>query len=179
MFLSGLILLLGGGCTDDDAGAAVNELSTYLLEHGDVITVLPNLEAKSDYSTGEDYGVVSEADLAGPTERAEVGVVRQWSQDSHQADDGEAWTVVSSVFQFTSQTDAESAAEAVFDLMEVDPIEVGDALTALTEPEDGLSDGVIVVTRGSLMATAQAGYVGRADRPVIERLAEAAAQRLA
>ena len=37
---------------------------------------------------------------------------------------------------------------------------------ALTEPEDGLSDGVIVVTRGSLMATVQAGSVGRADPQV-------------
>lgn len=177
MFLSGLVLLLGGGCTDDD-GPAVSELSTHLLEDGDVITVLPNLEAKSGYSTGEDYGVVSEPDLAGPTEDAEVGVVRQWSQDSHQADDGEAWTVVSSVFEFTSEADAESAAESVFDLVEIDPIEVGDALMALTEPEDGLSDGVIVVTRGSLMATVQASYVGRADPQVTERLAEAAVQRL-
>jgi len=174
--LGGLTLLLLGGCTDDN-GVAVGELSAFLLQDDDVASVLPDLEPKSDYS-GEDYGVVREADLVGPTESAATGVVRQWSQESSQATDGEAWTVVSSVFEFSSAADAESAGKAVMDLVGADPTEVGDALVALAEPQGELSSGVVVLTRDSLMTTVEIGYVGSGDQQEVSELAEKAAVRL-
>jgi hypothetical protein len=178
MLLGALTLLPVSGCADDDAATAGSELSAFLLRDGDVVTALPGLEAKSDYSTAKNYCVVGEVDLAGPTERADAGVVRQWSQDSSQAKAGEAWSVVSSVFDFPSVAEAESAAEAVLNLVGTDPVDVGEALVALTEPQDGRSSGVIVVTHDSLMATVEIGYVGRGDQQLAERLAEKAAQRL-
>lgn len=179
VFLGGLTLLLVPGCSDDDAGAGVSDrLSAFLLQDEDVATVLPDLEAKSDYSTEEDYGVVREADLVGPTESAVAGVVRQWSQDSSQATDGEAWTLVSSVLEFPSAAEAESAAEAVLELVGTDPVEVGVAFVALTEPQEGLSSAVVLVTRDALMVTVEIGYVGTGDQQEAGILAEKVAARL-
>lgn len=176
--LGGLTLLFLGGCSEGDDGVALNELSAFLLQDDDVASVLPDLESKSDYSTSEDYGVVREADLVGPTESAATGVVRQWSQDSRQASDGEAWTVVSSVFEFPSAADAEAAATAVMALVGTEPVEVGDALVALTGPEEELSSGVVVLSRDSLIATVEIGYVGEGDQQEVAALAEKAAVRL-
>lgn len=176
--LSGFAVLLSGGCRDDEATAAVSELTPFLLEDADVVTVLPDLEAKSDYSTGEDYGVAIDAELVGPTETAESAVVRQWSQGTSHADDGEAWTVISSVFSFASPAEAESAAAAVLDRVEADPVEVGNAFVVLTDPQDGRSSGVAVTTRDSRLATVQVEYVGAGDEHEVRRLAQAAARRL-
>ena len=175
--LGGLTLLLLTGCSGD-GGPAVSELSSFLLQDDDVASVLPDLEPKSDYSTAEDYGVVRESELVGPTESAAAAVVRQWSQDSTQTTDREAWTVVSSVFEFRSAAQAESDAEAVMNLVGTESVEVGDALVALTEPQEKLSSGVVVLTRDSLVASVEIGYVGTGDQQEVAALAERAAARL-
>jgi hypothetical protein len=161
-----------------NAGPAILELSSFLLQDVDVVTVLPDLEPRTGYSTGADFGVLSDVELTGPTESAVAGVVRQWSQDSSRGGDGDLWTVISMVVAFPSPAEAETASQALVDSVGGDPTQVGDALVALTEPEDGMSDGIVVVTRGSRMALVQIAFAGRGDQQLLAGLATAASQRL-
>lgn len=163
---------------DADGGAATGELSSFLLQDVDVAPVLSHLEPKTGYSPGADHGVISAAELTGPVESAEAGVVRQWSRDGDLVGDGDAWSVVSSIMVFPSAADAATAAQALVESIGSDPDQVDDAVVVMTEPQDGLSDGIAILTRGPVMATVQVSFVGRGDLQPVARLAAAASQRL-
>lgn len=174
-----LAVLVGApGCTSDSS--STETLVALLLKDQDVTGVHPGLSPKAPYSTGRDYGVVARKDLTGPTKGAVTGVVRQWSRDFAATRDGDPWSVVSSVVEFPSASDAETAAEASLKGLPVGParITVAGVRGGVTPSKDGVSSGVGVARLDSVLVTLEVSFVGEGDQSTFSRLADVLAQRV-
>lgn len=116
-------LISVSGCSDDADSASedrASDLVELLLSDADVAALLPQLHPQGSYSTGEDYGIIQDAEFAGPTATAGTGVVRQWSQPYSWSTEEAVNDVViylsSQVITFDTPADAQGAASEVIEL---------------------------------------------------------------
>lgn len=174
-----LAVLAGAtSCTSDSS--STEPLVALLLKDQDLTRVDPGLSPKTHYSTGRDYGVVARRDLTGPTKGAVTGVVRQWSRDFAATRDGDPWSVVSSVVEFPSASDAETAAGALLKGLPIGTamITVTGVRGGVTPSKDGVSSGVGVARLDSMLVTLEVSFAGQGDQSAFSRLTDVLAQRV-
>ncbi len=174
-----LAVLVGlAGCTSDSS--STEPLVALLLHDQDVTGVHPGLNPKTHYSTGRDYGIVARKELTGPTKGAITAVVRQWSRDAAATKDGDPWSVVSTVIEFPSASDAATAAEAALKGLPSGTamIAVAGMRGGVTPSKDGVSSGVGVARLDAVLVTLEVSFVGEGDQSTFNRFAGVLAQRV-
>lgn len=174
-----LAVLVGAASCSGDT-SSTQALVPLLLKDAEVIGVVPELNASTDYSTGADYGTIANDEFSGPIKKAIAAVVRQWSREAGATNEGHAWSVVSAVTKFASAADAQAAAEALLNSLPSGTVSIAVAGTrgGVTPTVDGLSSGDAVTTLDSVLVSLHVLFVGQGDRSTFSQLAELVAQRV-